>query len=140
MGRDVQCFDEAQLATLSREPNKVVYKAVHDNVYDPWPAERVSRCVDRLVALTRAGVPPARVRAEHPELDEFARLYVQFFARLTDREFSADNAHVTTLKRLIGLKGMLERREVTSEEAQAGAADIAFRSLLERTRSAGGGN
>lgn len=128
--RTVGCFSDAKLRELAEQPNVTVYQPTHDVVFEPWPAARVRRCVDRVAALTREGRTAAEVRAD-AELDAFARHYLVFFQKLTDADFVRDPEHVATVQALVELRAGVERGG-DATAAQAAAADLALQRLAKR--------
>lgn len=116
---------------LSTQPNTVVYTPTHDIVYTAWPASRVRNAVVSVAKLTRQGIGAKDIR-EDPELDEFASKYTVFFQKLTTASFAADDEHVKTVLRLVGLKECVERGILDEESARAQSADCALQNLATR--------
>lgn len=132
MKKTVGCFTDEKLRELASQPNVTVMQPTHDITYDPWSAERVNECVDRLVLFTRGGMAGDVIRQQDKELDDFASKYTVFFAKLTDPAFANDRDHVVTVKRLIALRAAVEGGGLSETEAQAQSADIALKSLVSR--------
>ena len=132
MRKTVSCFTEEKLRELSQQPNTVVYQPTHDILYEPWSAQRVSDCVDRLVMATLARGASPETSSLDPDLIEFSQKYTVFFKKLTDPEFVKDPTHVLTVKKLVDLRARVEEGGLNLQEAQAQSADIALKSLMGR--------
>ena len=131
MKKTVGCFTDEKLRELAQQPNVTVMQPTHDIVYEPWPAKKVSDCVDRIISLTRQGVDAEKAK-EDADIGEFASKYTIFFQKITDPAFASDDGHVRTAKKLILLRGMVENGMIGETEAQAQSADIALKSLASR--------
>lgn len=134
MKKTVGCFTDEKLRQLAEQPNVTVMQPTHDIVYEPWTANRVSECVDRLVQYTRGGMTPDAIREESPELADFASKYTIFFQKLTDPAFANDRGHIETVKRLIALRSAVEQGALSDVDAHAQSSDVALKSLVARVR------
>ena len=132
MKKTVGCFTDDTLREIAKNPNAVVYRPTHDIVYEPWTADRVSKCVARIVEKTRSGMTAEDIAGEDAELREFSQKYTVFFRKLTDVAFVADEEHVRTVQRLVELRAMVDAGLVAEREAQARSADIALKNLTSR--------
>ena len=135
MKKTVGCFTESKLRELASQPNVTVMQPTHDITYQPWSAERVDKCVDRIVAAVCDGVAADALKRDDADVCEFASKYTVFFSKLSDRAFASDVAHVAVVKQLVALRALVEQGGVDETEAKARAADIALKSLMSRTSS-----
>jgi hypothetical protein len=132
MKKSVGVFSEDKLRELAQQDNVTVMTPTHDVVYEPWPAVRVAQCVDRLVTMTRGGTSADDAKASDADIAEFSEKYLVFFKNLTTPSFVAHEENVTTLKKMIVLRGMVENNSISETTAQAQSADIALKSLMSR--------
>ena len=138
MNHKVTSIPPDRIAELAKRDDVTVMTHAHDVVFEPWSAERVMRSVDALISITRKcngnkSAISEEIKAD-PELNEFSQKYLIFCKKLSDMQFVNDERHVQTLKRIILLRLLSERGELTEKQAQAQASDIALTSLASRMK------
>lgn len=118
--REARMLSREELLRASRDENTILYEPHYDVQFEPWPVERVLRCVQKLAALTAASGSTSAARAaamREAECREFAQTHGTFYARFTEIDFVRDKHKVNTAMRVLDARRQLEAGQLTHEQA-----------------------
>ena len=129
-------YTKQHLEELSKRKNTIVYTAEHDQVFDPWPAERLKRVMEKTVK-TMMDLPEdmddfrARKKCiEDPEILDFYRHHLKTFLLITDRAAMKNEKFRQTITALIELRAKVERGDIRGDnESNAMATKLVMQTL-----------
>lgn len=138
MNRRVESLTRQDLERLSQQPNTVVYEPTHSMQFDPWPADKVERFVQKIVSHTRHSETDDKAKIQKEltndtDMCEFAARYKTFFEKLTDKAFCSDEKHVEMVLSMLDIRRKVEQNGLSEQDAKVQCADAALKSLIKRT-------
>ena len=134
MKKTIGCFTQEKLEELAAQPHVTVMQPTHDIVYEPWAADTVMQCCDKIVAHARQMKSREVMRTEDPQIEEFASKYTILFDKISDIEFISNSRNLETVKHMIMLRAMVENKIISEDEAKARCSDIALKGLMAGVR------
>ena len=132
----LHAFTQDQLEDAASRGVEVMVP-VHTHTFEPWGAESLTRCVSRLVALTRAdpGGVRAAVRAD-AELDRFCNDHWMLGEKLMTPAFVRDDNAVRSVTQLILLRAQMDDGRLTAPEAQSRVSSVVMDGILSAKQEA----
>ena len=133
-------YTQQHLEELSNRKNTTVFSAQHDNVFEPWPAKKLKRVMEKTVS-TIMGLPEemddfrARKKClEDPDILDFYRHHLKTFLLITDRAVMKDDKFRQTMSGLLELRAKVERGDIRDEnEGNALATKVVMQTLSGKT-------
>ena len=129
-------YSQAQLEELSKRKNTTVYTVKYDRVFEPWPADKLRRIMEKTAkALFELPADMDDFRARKaliadPEILEFYRHHLKTFMLITDRAVMKDERYRQVMTGLVELRARAERGELGDEnEANAAATKMVMQTL-----------
>ena len=131
MEHQIRTLTAADLARLSEEEGKVVYRETHEHTFKPWDVEEVEKCASRMYDITHelkqdVGAIRARVDADST-LKRFASDHPTLAAKLSDHRFCNDKRILSTLMSMFKQRKLMVSGQITEEEARNRVSAAALR-------------
>ena len=70
---------------MENDPDAVVMEPTYDHVFDPWPTDKLKRCIGKIATITQT-VETDQVNVEvnkNDELKEFAKLHPKIYEQIS---------------------------------------------------------
>ena len=115
----VEYLTTEKVKEYSKDPKKVMMEVTHDVIFEPWPAERVLHCVEKVAA-----------GKEDSETKEFSSKYILLYKKAL--QFKDDPHNMQTLQQMIFFRKMVEEGALTEEQAGSEAAKMVATRFKER--------
>lgn len=127
-----------RLEELANRDDCVVYEPTYDTVFEPWPAQRVEKCVRDIVRVTKkcSNSEEAVERTKNiADVLEFSQKYQLMFNRLTDPSIARNQGHVDTFLSMIKLRSQIENGIMSEADAQRTVSEEALTRLLAQAQA-----
>ena len=125
-----------EIRRKAESPENIVMQETYSIHFDPWPLDRVKKCVLWLQSIARNASSKEEVEKKalkEEELKSFSEHYLIMFARLCEPEVSKNDDLVAVLMAMIALKQRVNDGELTESEGKAQASSTALESILRQT-------
>lgn len=131
MEHKIRSLTSEDLARLSQEDDKVVYRETHDHTFEPWDVDEVEKCAGRMYEIThelKHDVDAIRARIDADcTLKKFARDHPTLAAKLSDHRFCNDKRILSTLMAMFKQRKLMMSGQITEEEARNRVSAAALR-------------
>lgn len=126
-------FTEEQVKAMA-DRGDTVYQHEFATRFEPYSAQQVSECVDKLLHLMKASKDVQADVAKDQCLVDFADKYQVFYKNLTDKDFIANPKNIETVRKLVHLKARLDEGTLSEDAAKSQCSSIALETTWKGSR------
>lgn len=132
MNRECGMFTEAQIKEMAERGDTTIYKNDFTNTYDPYSADEVNECIDKLLGLMELGANIEDTITNDARLKDFSEKYQVFYKNLTNKDFISKPQNISTVRKLVSLKAKMDQGQITEHAARTQCSTIALETAIKK--------
>lgn len=114
---------------VDNDPSAMVMQPTYDNVFDPWPSEKLRACIDKIASEVKCGKDVSGMVQSDEVLSEFAKLHPKIYEQVCKKDFVNNEKHMNVLYQMLVLQESLRNGDISEVEAKTAVSDEALNAV-----------
>lgn len=114
---------------VDNDPTATVMQPTYDNVFDPWPRDKLRTCIDKIAYAVKNGATSSEVSSmvqSDQTLSQFAKLHPKIYEQISKKDFVTNEKYMNVLYEMLDLQNGVRSGEISDVEAKTAVSDKAL--------------
>tara|TARA_B100000787_G_scaffold32281_1_gene21987 strand:+ start:2800 stop:3249 length:450 start_codon:yes stop_codon:yes gene_type:complete len=114
---------------VDHDPTATVMEPTYDNVFEPWPREKLRTCIDQIASAVKSGKTSVELSSlvqSDAVLSKFTELHPRIYEKICKKEFVENQRYMCVLYEMLDLQNDIRNGGISDTDAKTAVSDIAL--------------